>query len=241
MLDDALYVVVKNGTKDQLLKYSIQLDSSSNFVTSGVDFPVHLDHSMETSGWTYNAATNKSTKAKPVGLESTTAQLAAYDNSNNNSGVQNLGRYGKITVNGSNLEVDGDWSGETFIIGYLFDMNIQIPTIYLRSQSGESWRADTRCDLVIHRIKFNFGNIGVYTVTIDKQGKPTFTEEREVNQANLSTANNPNFLQGSFETIPCYERNKTLTINVSSKHPTPATLLSYNWEGDYNQKNYRRV
>jgi len=241
MLDDALYVVVKNGTKDQLLKYSIQLDSSSNFVTSGVDFPVHLDHSMETSGWTYNAATNKSTKAKPVGLESTTAQLAAYDNSNNNSGVQNLGRYGKITVNGSNLELDGDWSGETFIIGYLFDMNIQIPTIYLRSQSGESWRADTRCDLVIHRIKFNFGNIGVYTVTIDKQGKPTFTEEREVNQANLSTANNPNFLQGSFETIPCYERNKTLTINVSSKHPTPATLLSYNWEGDYNQKNYRRV
>ena len=241
MLDDALYVVVKNGTKDQLLKYSIQLDSSSHFVTSGVDFPVYLDHSMETSGWTYNATTNKSTKAKPTGLESTTAQLAAYDNSNNNSGVQNLGRYGKITVNGSNLELDGDWSGETFIIGYLFDMKVQIPTIYLKSQVGENYRSDTRCDLVIHRIKFNFGNVGVYTVTIDKEGKPTFTEEREVNQANLSTANNPNFLQGSFETIPCYERNKTLTVNVSSKHPTPATLLSYNWEGDYNQKNYRRV
>ena len=241
MLDDALYVVVKNGTKDQLLKYSIQLDSSSHFVTSGVDFPVYLDHSMETSGWTYNATTNKSTKAKPTGLESTTAQLAAYDNSNNNSGVQNLGRYGKITVNGSNLELDGDWSGETFIIGYLFDMKVQIPTIYLKSQVGENYRSDTRCDLVIHRIKFNFGNVGVYTVTIDKEGKPTFTEEREVNQANLSTANNPNFLQGSFETIPCYERNKTLTVNVSSKHPTPATLLSYNWEGDYNQKNYKRV
>jgi len=241
MLDDALYVVVKNGTKDQLLKYSIQLDSSSHFVTSGVDFPVYLDHSMETSGWTYNATTNKSTKAKPTGLESTTAQLAAYDNSNNNSGVQNLGRYGKITVNGSNLELDGDWSGETFIIGYLFDMKVQIPTIYLKSQVGENYRSDTRCDLVIHRIKFNFGNVGVYTVTIDKEGKPTFTEEREVNQANLSTANNPNFLQGSFETITCYERNKTLTVNVSSKHPTPATLLSYNWEGDYNQKNYRRV
>jgi len=241
MLDDALYIVVKNGTKDQLLKYSIQLDSSSHFVTSGVDFPVYLDHSMETSGWTYNATTNKSTKAKPTGLESTTAQLAAYDNSNNNSGVQNLGRYGKITVNGSNLELDGDWSGETFIIGYLFDMKVQIPTIYLKSQVGENYRSDTRCDLVIHRIKFNFGNVGVYTVTIDKEGKPTFTEEREVNQANLSTANNPNFLQGSFETIPCYERNKTLTVNVSSKHPTPATLLSYNWEGDYNQKNYKRV
>ena len=241
MLDDALYVVVKNGTKDQLLKYSIQLDSSSHFVTSGVDFPVYLDHSMETSGWTYNATTNKSTKAKPTGLESTTAQLAAYDNSNNTSGVQNLGRYGKITVNGSNLELDGDWSGETFIIGYLFDMKVQIPTIYLKNQVGENYRSDTRCDLVIHRIKFNFGNVGVYTVTIDKQGKPTFTEEREVNQANLSTANNPNFLQGSFETIPCYERNKTLTVNVSSKHPTPATLLSYNWEGDYNQKNYKRV
>ena len=240
MLDDALYVVVKNGSKDQLLKYDITLDSTSNFVTSGTDFPVHLDHSMTTSGWTYSATTNKSTKAKPTGLESS-AQLAAYDNSNNASGVQNLGRYAKITVNGSNLELDGDWSGETFVIGYLFDMQIQIPTIYLTQQSGENWRSDTRCDLIVHRIKFNFGNVGVYSITIDKQGKATFTEEREVNQANLSTANNPSFLQGSFESVPCYERNKTLTVNVSSKHPSPATIYSYNWEGDYNNKNYRRV
>ncbi len=240
MLDDALYVVVKNGSKDQLLKFDITLDSTSNFVTSGTDFPVHLDHSMTTSGWTYSAATNKSTKAKPNGLESS-EQLAAYDNSNNTSGVQNLGRYAKITVNGSNLELDGDWSGETFVIGYLFDMQIQIPTIYLTQQSGESWRADTRSDLIIHRIKFNFGNVGVYSISIEKQGKTTFTEEREVNQANLSTANNPNFLQGSFESIPCYERNKTLTVNVTSKHPSPATIYSYNWEGDYNNKNYRRV
>ena len=138
-------------------------------MTSGVDFPVHLDHSMTTSGWTYNATTNKSTKAKPNGLESS-EQLVAYDNSNNSSGVQNLGRYAKVTVNGSNLELDGDWSGETFIIGYLFDMKIQIPTIYLKQAVGENWRADTRCDLIIHRIKFNFGNVGVYSVSIDKQG-----------------------------------------------------------------------
>ena len=120
-------------------------------------------------------------------------------------------------------------------------MQIQIPTIYLTQQSGENWRSDTRCDLIVHRIKFNFGNVGVYSITIDKQGKATFTEEREVNQANLSTANNPSFLQGSFESVPCYERNKTLTVNVSSKHPSPATIYSYNWEGDYNNKNYRRV
>ena len=131
-------------------------------------------------------------KAKPTGLESD-AQLVAYDNSNNTTGIQNLGRYAKITVDGSNLELDGDWSGETFVIGYLFDMQIQIPTIYLTQQAGESWRADTRSDLIIHRIKFNFGNVGVYSISIEKQGKTTFTEEREVNQANLSTANNPNF------------------------------------------------
>ena len=149
--------------------------------------------------------------------------------------------YAKITVNGSNLELDGDWSGETLVIGYLFDMKIQIPTIYLKQQTGENWRSDTRSDLIIHRIKFNFGNVGVYSIAIDKQGKTSFIEEREVNQANLSTANNPNFLQGSFESIPCYERNKTLTVNISSKHPSPATIHSYNWEGDYNNKNYKRV
>ena len=234
MLDDALYAVVRNNGKDQLLKFAITLDDNGQFVTSGNTYPIHLDHAMETSGWTY--ANGKSTKAKPVGLESSN-QLAAFDN----SGATNLGRYGKITINGSNMELDGDWSGETFVIGYLFDMQVELPTIYYTYQSGENWRSDTRSDLVVHRVKFSFGDVGLYKITLDRDGKPQYVEEREVNAANTLNANSLTFLSKDFETIPTYERNKTLKITVSSEHPSPATLLSYQWEGDYNKRNYQRV
>ena len=234
MLDDSLYVVVRNNAKDQLLKFSIKIDENGHFVSSGSAYPIHLDHAQETSGWTY--ANGKSTKAKPIGLESSN-QLVAFDN----SGATNLGRYGKITINGSNMELDGDWSGETFVIGYLYDMQVELPTIYYTYQSGENWRSDTRSNLVVHRVKFSFGNVGFYKVTLDRDGKDPYVEEREVNAANTLNANSLTFLSKDFQTIPAYERNKNLKLTVSSEHPAPATLLSYQWEGDYNTKSYKRV
>ena len=236
MLDDDLYVVVRNNNKDQLLKYSIKLDDDGHFVGSGDEYPVHLDHSMSTNGWSYSSTTGKSTKVKPTGLESTN-QLVAFDT---DSGT-NLGRYADVTVNGSNLEIVGDWSGETFIIGYLYDMQVVLPTIYFTYQAGEKFRSDTRSDLIVHRVKFSFGDVGVYKLTLDRSGKPQYVETREVNAANTLTANNLTFLPNDFETIPTYERNKNLQITISSQHPSPATLLSYQWEGDYNTKSYKRV
>jgi len=236
MLDDALYVVVRNNNKDQLLKYSVKLDSDGHFVTAGDTYPIHLDHSMSTTGWTYNATTNKSTKAKPTGLESTN-QLAVFDTDSGN----NLGRFATVAVDGSNLEIVGDWSSETFMIGYLFNMQVELPTIFYTYQSGENWRSDTRSDLIVHRVKFSFGDVGLYKLTLDRGGKPQYNEIREVNAADNVNANALTFLSKDFETIPTYERNKNLKITISSEHPAPATLLSYQWEGDYNNKSYKRV
>ena len=120
-------------------------------------------------------------------------------------------------------------------------MKIELPTIYYKTQVGEAWRADTRADLIIHRVKFSFGNVGVYSIEIDRLGKPTYIEQREVNDANTVNANTLTFLDKSEETVPCYERNKTLTVKIKSKHPAPATIVSYNWEGDLNNRNYKRV
>ena len=139
------------------------------------------------------------------------------------------------------MELDGDWSGETFVIGHLFNMQVELPTIYYTYQSGENWRSDTRSNLVVHRVKFSFGDVGLYSITLDRDGKPQYVEEREVNGANTLNANSLTFLSKDFETIPVYERNKNLKLTVSSYHPSPATLLSYQWEGDYNTKSYKRV
>ena len=238
MLDDALYVVVRNNNKDQLLKYSIKLDDNGHFVTSGEDYPIHLDHctSVTTGGSTYNSTTNKTTFAKPTGFESSN-DIAAYDT---DSGT-NLGRFADVTINGSNLEITGNWSGETFLIGYQFEMQVELPKIFFTYRSGSATRKDTRADLVIHRVKFNFGQVGLYNMEVNRSGKPLFNQVVESTITDDYNANNIGFVPDITGTIPCYERNKNLIITVKSKHPSPATIVSYQWEGKYTNRNYTRV
>ena len=238
MQDDNLYVVVENNGKHQLLKYGIKMDANTFALAEN---RVHLDHLMTTSGWTYSATTGKSTKAKPTGLESSN-QLVAYDNSNNSSGIENLGRYGKITVNGSNLELDGDWSGETFLIGYEFTMQIDLPTIYVTRLEGEAYKADSRANTVLHRVKFAFGPVGIYETTLNRTGRDPYTELFEVSNANQYVANTASILEdNNLRSVPIYDRNTNVALSVKSTHPAPANILYMTWEGVYNNNFYTRV
>ena len=139
---------------------------------------------MPTSGWTYDSSTGKSTKAKPLGLESSN-QLAAYDIDGTNS----IGNYALVTVNGSNLEIIGDWSGQSFYIGYLYEMSVVIPTIYFKQKTGETWTSDTRSNTILHRVKIGFGPVGVYETKLTRKGRADYTEIFEVTPANHYLAN----------------------------------------------------
>jgi len=234
MQDDFLYVVVRNNNKDQLLKFAIKMDSATFALAEN---RVHLDHLMSTSGWTYNATTGKSTKAKPVGLESTN-QLAAYDA---DAGV-NQGRFAEITINGSNLEIDGDWSGETFLIGYQYTMEVVLPTIYVTRQEGTAWRADSRANTILHRASFAFGPIGLYETSLIRSGRNDYNETFEVGLANQFAANTSSIVNDNgLYSVPIYDRNTNVTLKVKSTHPTPANVLYMTWEGVYNNNFYTRV
>jgi len=247
MLDDALYVITRNNNKDQMVKYSLKLDDNGHFVTDTRDttdttddyiYRVHLDHSssVTSASNTYNSATIKTTIPKPNGYESTT-QLVAYETDAGND----LGRYAEITVNGSNLEIPGDWSNNTFVIGYLYEMDVRIPTLYVTRAEGSKYRSDAKSSLIIHRIKFSFGPLGVYSTTLQRVGKPDYTETKELALAGFVSASRLPIVNEVIETVPCYERNTNLTVNVKSEHPAPATLYSLAWEGDFTNRFYRRV
>ena len=238
MQDDFLFVVVRNNGKDQLLKYAIKMDGNTFALAEN---RVHLDHLMSTSGWTYNATTGKSTKAKPTGLESTN-QLAAYDVDDTNNPATAIGRYGLITVNGSNLEIDGDWSGQTFLIGYQFTMEVTLPTIYVTRREGESFLSDSRANTILHRASFAFGPIGFYEATLTRSGRADYTEEFEVGLANQYLANTATIRNDNkLYTVPIYDRNTNVSLKIQSTHPTPANILYMTWEGVYNNNFYTRV
>ena len=237
MQDDNLFVVVRqdNG-KDQLLKYSIKMDSNTFALAEN---RVHLDHlmSVTTASNSYNATTGKTVFPKPTGIEST-SQLAAYDV---NTGA-NQGRFADITINGSNLEIAGDWSNETFLIGYQFTMQITIPTIYVTRQEGESFRADSRANTILHRASFAFGPIGLYETTLIRSGRNDYTETFEVGLANQYLANTASVANDNgLYSVPIYDRNTNVSLKVKSTHPTPANILYMTWEGVYNNNFYTRV
>ena len=234
MQDDALYVVQENGSSRQLLKYAIKMDSETLQLAEN---RVHMDYLMSTSGWTYNASTGKSTKAKPTGLNGT-GQLAAYDI---DAGT-NLGNYALITVNGSNLEITGDWSNETFLIGYLYEMKVTLPTIYYVIKDGETFKSDTRSNTIIHRAKIAFGPVGVYETTLTRLGRPDYTELFEVTPANQISANTTGiFNDDVLRTVAIYDRNINAILTIKSNHPSPSTIHNLTWEGIYNNNFYERV
>ena len=234
MQDDALFVVQENGTSRQLLKYSVKMDAETIQLE---DNRVHLDYLMPTSGWTYNPSTGKSTKAKPAGLNGT-GQIAAYDI---DAGA-NFGNYAEVTNNNGTLEIVGNWSGESFYIGHLYEMSVTLPTIYYNRKEGDKFISDTRSNTILHRIKLGFGPVGVYETTLTRTGRVDYTELFEVTPANTVGANTQGIVDDNeLRTVPIYDRNTNAILTIKSKHPSPATLHNLTWEGILNNKFYTRV
>ena len=243
ILDDVYYLVVKNGNDTDGYEYileSIDVKKQDDTKIIGTEsYPIHLDRHTQMSALSsssYNATTKKTTFARPTGFSSTD-QIAIY---NHNSG-NDIGRYALTTTSGSNLVVDGDWTGTTFMLGYLFDYLVEIPTIYVTQAAGEKSRSDTRSSLVVHRLHFAFGEVGNIDTTIKRRGRVDYTANFSAAEIDSIDANELPIVEDYIQTIPIYERNTNLTVQIKSTHPSPATLHSMNWEGDYNPRYYRRV
>ena len=248
VLDDSVYAVIREGSKDVLQRFDIQTETNSRTVTDDFDtaatddditYRIHLDNStvIASGSLSYSTTTKKTSFTKPNGFNSTTKQLAVYCHSTGNE----VGRYNTAAVNGSNIEVDGDWTGQALVVGYLFDMEVEFPTIHVTRQAGESYRSDTRGSLVLHRVKLSLGNAGLYETLLERQGKNDYTEVYEPVYANLYNANQVAIQAESIRTIPVYDRNVNTVLTLKSTHPSPATLQSMTWEGDFNTKFYQRV
>ena len=121
-------------------------------------------------------------------------------------------------------------------------MSITIPTIYYVTREGERYRADTRANTILHRVKLGFGPVGIYETTLQRIGRSDYTELFEVTPANQYLANSTGvFDDNILRTVPVYDRNINATIIIKSTHPSPANVHTLTWEGVYNNNFYQRV
>ena len=122
-----------------------------------------------------------------------------------------------------------------FFIGYQFTMQVDVPTIYVSRQEGESYRADSRANTIIHRVKLAFGPIGLYKTILNRTGRNNFEQEFEVTNANTYLANSAAIRNDNkLYSVPVYDRNTNVTLTIKSEHPAPANVLYLTWEGAYN-------
>ena len=141
----------------------VQTESDPSIIQDNVDFLLHVDNHTTISGGSFNATTNKTTFNSVNWLPSVTTpnyDLVVIDT---NTASARVGRYGKPTsTSNTSFTLPGDWSGVTLTIGYLYEYSVAFPTLYLSRQAGEGIKADVNSSLVVHRIKFHFGKIGLY-------------------------------------------------------------------------------
>ena len=219
----------------------IQADNDPSITQDEVDFLLHVDNHTTVSGGSFNSTTNITTFSGVGWLNTVTTpnhDLVVVDT---HTTLPRVGRYAKPTVSGTNFTLPGNWSGVTLTIGYIYPYQVKFPRFYPQKQGEGTVVSDTNTSLVIHRIKFHFGKIGLYETKLERVGKPDYTEVYESSIPDIYKASKAPYLEEFIQTVPVYERNTNVEITLTSNHPAPATLRSLSWEGDANQKYYRRV
>ena len=221
----------------------VQADSDPSIDQDSINYLIHLDNYTTVGSGAFDATTNKTTFTNQSDwiddVTSPNGTLVVVDTDSNTA---REGRYAECTViNSDDFTVPGDWSSATLNIGYLYEYSIEFPTLYPLQIQGERTTADVNSKLTIHRIKLHFGKVGLYETTLNRVGKAAYTEIYESTDLDEYQVSDAPYLEEKIKDIPVYERNKNVDIILKSSHPSPATLRSMSWEGDYSPMHYRRI
>jgi hypothetical protein len=235
LMDDVYYAALK-FEDDTIILQSIDIRPTDG--TQVDSYRIYMDNMVEvpSSSLTYDANTLTTSFTKPSGFPSND-RLSVFTLEDGN----NQGRFENVTVVSNTITISGDWTDTGLTLGYLFEMLVEFPTIYPQQKQGESVRSDVRSSLTVHRVKLNLEDAGVYESTLSRKGKPDYVQLYECREQDGYKANSVAFAQNKDQTIPVYERNTNVSLTLTSSHPSPCTLISMNWEGDYNPRYYKSV
>lgn len=186
---------------------------------------------------------NNSINAEFIDLNTTDLEGATvYDLESGTTHLNSLaGTSTEYDSGGQTVSLTGDWTSNPITIGYLFEMSVELPTIFPTKTQNNRVVADTSSSLIVQRLKLNFGNIGEFWTILKRNGKPDYVDKHESSMLNSYESNTAPYESEVFKTVPVYERNTNVNVILKSTHPSPATLQSMAWEGEYNSRFYKRI
>ena len=258
IMDDQYYAILNSGSTYTLEKFDIKLTSGTPMIGTPPDENrVHLDTKkiVASGDLTYNSASDTTTFTLGAGYYSSRTLSVYCTTASDAAGKSYDIPASAITGTAPNQTVTlpGNWKTSTeagsstvsvntdLIVGYEYEFQVELPKIYVTRQEGESSRSETRGSLVLHRMNFDFGDVGVLDITLKRKGRSDYTYTVESKEYDNIAASTAAIATGYVHTIPIYDRNTNVAVFIKSNHPSPATLFSMNWEGDYSPRYYQRV
>jgi hypothetical protein len=245
------YATITDGTKVHVVSMDLTQASDEGFLTlpTGEKTDVCLDMWTINPYRTYNSTTEKTRVYLPfnhfTGKKLSVVVLGGYIGGSNTISSQSVGAVLYPTVQLSSgqyfVELDGDYRGRDLIIGYVYDMSVELPKFYVIKSDDNVSVSDSTADLIIHRIKVSTGLSGPVTYQVNITGRPNWEDTINVTLPNQYVLNNVNLAAEGTHNVPMYQRNSNLSVRILGDTPFPVSILSLNWEGRYNNGFYKRV
>ena len=237
VLDDKVVFITANA---KLLELNLQQRDATREITSkdfyGEDkkYLVYLDSSELVTAGSYNSTTRETsvTWSAVAGVNQPT--VAAVNRTDGSV-------YIAKSTSGSTHYFTGDISGESLIIGFLYEMSVELPKLYVKTKAGDRTTADVNASLTIQRANMRFGTVGKIEVKLQRRGKDDFSVKYDSSLADWYQENEAPFISERTIQVPVYERNHNVNLTIKSNHPGPASFHSMTWEGDYTPMYHKRV
>lgn len=133
------------------------------------------------------------------------------------------------------------WESDDEEAGVPYEMKVVFPTVNVVKSEMGAYRSDTTSSLIVHRLNYNFGDVGTYNFEIQRDGYDDYDVLYESRYMDEYEADAEPLVPEVERTIPVYTRNTALDVSLRSDYNQPLILHSMRWEGDYNQRYYKRV
>ena len=236
IVDDIYYAIVRADDQSVQLE-KIDIKNQPKITTRSGDYLVHLDNMTLISTMSYSSSTKKTTVTIPDNFTVTGAKkFTLFATAGTMAGQAEY-----PVISGTTVTIPGDWTSSVVYAGYIYKMQVQFPTNFLKSEEGEAVRAESRGSTIVHRVKLNFGSIGYFQTRLERKSRPDWIQDYEMSDNCNFDPNCFGILPNARQTIPIYSRNEDYRLYLESIHTSPCTLHSSSWEGDYNNKFYRKV
>lgn len=241
------YVVSYDGSNVYLTSYDLSQSTEEGYLTlpTGEKTDVCLDMFNINPYRAYSSSTKKTTITLPfdhiTGKKLAVIALGTYIGDTIAATDEAVGLVTYPTVSSNQVTLDGDYRGRDLIIGYVYDMTIELPRFYATTTEGRRSISDNTADLILHRIKVSTGLSGPITYQVDITGKDSWSNVVNVTLPHTYVLNNVNLSADAIHDVPIYQRNENLSIKIIGDTPFPVSLLGLDWEGNYNRRFYRRA